>query len=129
MIAAEFCAHLSLEADATEALRRLANRFGRWCALLDDIIDVRSDIAAGDWASLTVARLLSGCNGKVSQFAVSPDAESRLILIAEQQLKELGTEAGESGFTDLAVAVERARDRLPEHFAALMAVRRCGHPG
>jgi hypothetical protein len=129
LIAAEFCAHLSLQADATEALRRLANRFGRWCALLDDIIDVRSDIAAGDWASLPAARLLSGCNGEVSPFAtVSPDAELRLILIAEQQLKELAAAAGEAGFMGLARAIECAHDRLPEHFAALMAVRRRSHP-
>ncbi len=129
LIAVEFCAHLSLEADATTALRRLANGFGRWCALLDDIIDVRSDIATGDWASLPAARLLGACNGKASRFATfTPDAEAQLLLIAEQQLQDLAAEAGNAGFMELAAAFESSQDRLPKHFAALMAKRRCAQP-
>ncbi len=133
LIAAEVCGYLSLEAEITETLRRLANGFGRWCALLDDIIDVRSDIAAGEWASLPAASLLmeiaGSSAGKLSQpAAVSPDAENRLIPISAQQLADLGAEANEAGFTDLAKAIELARDKLPGHLATLMANRHHTHP-
>ncbi len=124
LIAAELCAHLSLEAANTEALRRLANGFGQWCALLDDIIDVRADIAAGDWASVPAAKLLSECNGKLPRLAaIAPGAETRLLSVAEQELEALTAEARQAGFEDLAAAFESVQTRLPEHFAALIAVR------
>ena len=137
LIASEFCNALSVQQSKACELINIANKFGCWCAFVDDVIDVRSDFGNGNWVSLPVlnlaAKLQNDCDENVSLNArtkrLEPlllDCQSQMIEVACLQLQELGAEAAEMGFSSLSGELLSAEAKLPNYMEAFLenSVRR-----
>lgn len=132
LIANEFCNAMSVHNNKAHALRNIANKFGCWCAFLDDVIDLRPDFEAGNWVSIPAldlaTRLQNDCGERVYSMAhttqlesLSFDCQAQMIDRASLQLKDLGTEAVEMGFINLGGELASVEARLPDYLEEFLA--------
>ncbi len=132
LIAREFCKTAPISDQKAQALWDLSNKFGCWCAFLDDLIDVRSDYILGNWVSVPVLNLVdrlkiefgenvSPISHSARLSALARDCQTQMIEQTREKLEEIGVEADRKGFPDLGQQLQSAQEKLPAQLERFLA--------
>ena len=132
LIATEFCNANKVRSGKADALGNIANKFGCWCAFLDDVIDLRSDFEAGNWVSVPALDLAftlrNDCGDSGFSLAgtekfesLSLDCQARMIDRAGLKLGDLAAEAIELGLVNLGAELLRVEENLRDYLDDFLA--------